>query len=189
MSVIAKKTGKDFEPILAPAGTHHAVCHAVWDIGVQEQQWNGQIKKLHKCIISWELKETIENEGDFKGKRYVVSNRYTLSLHEKSNLRKHLESWRGKAFTDEELDGFDIEKLVGKNCLLTLTHKENGDRTYVNITGVSALMKDMEKIEPENGTEPFPWVIKLIEKGSPLEQAKDTFHAKEIGPENDEIPF
>ena len=40
------------------------------------------------------------------GKPFLVRRRYTASLHEKSALRKDLESWRGRAFTNVELDGF-----------------------------------------------------------------------------------
>ena len=41
----------------------------------------------------------------------TISATYTLSLGERSNLRKMLESWRSRAFTPEELQGFDLEKV------------------------------------------------------------------------------
>ena len=45
------------------------------------------------------------------GRRFDVARVYTLCLHERAALRKDLESWRGRKFTEQELDGFDLEKL------------------------------------------------------------------------------
>jgi hypothetical protein len=46
-----------------------------------------------------------------------------LSLNEQANLRSILEGWRGKAFSEEELAGFDIAALLGKPCLVDIEHK------------------------------------------------------------------
>jgi hypothetical protein len=74
---------------------------------------------------------------------YVFSKDFTLSMYEKANLRKVLESWRGKAFTNEQAESFDITALVGKPCLLNIIHKQVGDKTYANIAGISAMPKGM----------------------------------------------
>jgi len=42
----------------------------------------------------------------------MISKRYTMSLGEQSTLRKDLESWRGKKFTPEELQGFDLNACI-----------------------------------------------------------------------------
>ena len=34
-----------------------------------------------------------------------IFHRYTLSLHERSALRAHLQNWRNKPFTEKELKG------------------------------------------------------------------------------------
>ena len=54
-----------------PTGTFQAVCYAVWDIGMQKTVYNGKEKEQHKVIIAWELDKIIENDGEYKGKRYV----------------------------------------------------------------------------------------------------------------------
>ena len=79
---------------------------------------------------------------------------YTLSLSEKANLRRDLENWRGKAFTPEELKGFDISKLLGKPCQIGVTHDTKDGKTYANISGVMGLSKDQKgraaTLVPEN---------------------------------------
>lgn len=138
MPIIAKQETTNFEPI--PTGTIQAVCCFVNDIGLQPGEFNGEKNLLHKVIISWEL---AEKKTD--GKPFIMSKFYTLSLGDKSNLKRDLESWRGKAFTDDERQGFDIETLVGANCLLTIVaHKNDKDKRV--IAGIAALPKSMSKI-------------------------------------------
>jgi hypothetical protein len=60
----------------------------------------------------------------------------TLSLGEKAKLRKFLEKWRGQPFTHEELQGFDISKLVGQPCQALVTHSTKGEKTYANIDAI-----------------------------------------------------
>lgn len=85
-------------------------------------------------------------------RRFLVSQWYTLSLHEKANLRKDLDAWRGKSFTDEDLkEGFDVEKLVGAPCLLNVTQSksEKNGKVYANVSSIMPLPRGMSKIAPE----------------------------------------
>jgi hypothetical protein len=62
-----------------------------------------------KIVLLFELcNETIERDG--KTAPISINKEYTLSLGKKSVLRKHLETWRGRPFTDEELKGFEVGK-------------------------------------------------------------------------------
>ena len=68
------------------------------------------------------------------GRPFAISKRYTLSTHTKSTLRKDLESWRGRAFTPEEEEAFDVANVCGAYCLLNVTHNQGGDgNTYANV--------------------------------------------------------
>ena len=61
MSIIAKASEKEFENIPLPeAGTVHAVCCGVWDLGMQESTYNGETKLRHKIVIAWELSQLID---------------------------------------------------------------------------------------------------------------------------------
>lgn len=158
MPIIASdKGGSDFEPI--PAGSHQAVCYGVVDLGTQMSN-NPQFADARKVCILWELPQ---ERGQFKDKNdpsktvdkpRAISAVYTLSLGDKANLRKVLESWRAKQFTREELAGFDITKLIGANCMLSVVHKpgsgKNSGKTYANVASVSALPKGMNKANLEN---------------------------------------
>lgn len=140
MPIFAKATGTNFAP--APAGTHAAVCVDVVDLGVIESKWNGKTLTQHKIKIVWQIEEDRDD-----GKPFQVSRRYTLSLHEKAGLRKDLESWRGRAFTDEELQGFDVETVIGVGCLLNVIHNVKDGSTYANVAGVMKLPKNMTSLQ------------------------------------------
>jgi hypothetical protein len=116
MPIIAKKKKQDYET--APEGLHSAVCCDVIDKGMVK----GQYGEAWKIQIRWELEEL-----DSRGKRFMAVNSYTNSLHEKSRLRPMLEAWRGKKFSEDELDGFDLEKLVGANCQVQIIHQPKTD--------------------------------------------------------------
>lgn len=141
MAIIAKDSGGG-EFIPAPAGVHQAVCVDVIDMGLIVEQFPGKPpKKTHKIRLAWQIEE---NMGD--GKPFLVQKRYTLSLHEKANLRHDLEGWRSRPFTDEELAGFDVETVIGANCLLNIVHASKNGTTYANVNAVMPLKKNMPKM-------------------------------------------
>lgn len=130
--------GGDFK--LVPQGTHIAVCFLVADIGMQETSYGPK----HKVIIGWELpQETIEIDGEEKP--MIIYQNYTASLSEKANLRQDLESWRGRAFTPQELAGFDLFNVLGVPCMVTVVHNESGQKTYANVSAVTAMPKGMDR--------------------------------------------
>lgn len=162
MSIIARKPEGDFSDYTPPsAGTHFAVCTIVADIGWQEITWNNQTKLQHKIVFRWEIPaERIEWE-DKDGNKHegpmVISKRYTNSLFEKANLRIDLESWRGRKFTDEELEGFDVLNVLGKACMLSVVHETKGDKTFANVGAVSGLPKGTMPPKPEGELIGFSW--------------------------------
>lgn len=152
MPLIAKSSGEgNYEPI--PAGVHIAICYALYDLGTHYSEKFGNM--AHKIILSWELpEERIKGEKD--GKKFdmprAISKEYTLSLNEKANLRKDLENWRGKKFTEEELAGFDVGKIVGAPCQINVVHTPKGDKTYSNIGAIMPVPKGYKCGKPENET-------------------------------------
>ena len=138
---VKNENGKDFAP--APEGVHQAVCVDVVDLGWLEVTYAGQTSKKHKINIAWQIAEDRED-----GKPYLVFKRYTLSLHEKATLRKDIESWLGKRFGHS--GGFDVETLIGKNCMLNVTHNPVGDKVYANVVSVMPLHKKLQPMEPRD---------------------------------------
>jgi hypothetical protein len=159
---------------LPEAGTHQAVCCAVWDLGLQKSSYMGEEKIQHKIIVAWEISEKINApESEYDGKPYMLNRKYTLSLGDKANLRKDLESWRGKPFNAEELKkGVDLDKLYGVNCLLGIKHeadRNDAAKVYANVTAILPLQKGVEKIAPlRPSDEPPPkWVLEKIAQAIP----------------------
>ena len=148
----ATNKGGDFTPV--PAGIHHAICYAVIDLGTQPSQMYATSRKVQ---LTWELPH---ERGDFKNSETgitnnlprVISKEYTLSTGAKSNLRKELESWRGRPFTAEEAHEFEVGVLAGKNCQLNIAHRpsKDGTKVYANVISIVPLGKGMTAQKPEN---------------------------------------
>jgi hypothetical protein len=196
MSIIAKSNGeKEFAKIPLPeAGTKLAVCCAVWDLGLQKTTFNGEDKIQHKIIIAWEIEEKINQpDSEYKGKPYMLNKKYTLSLGEKANLRKDLDSWRGKPFTAEEIEnGFDVEKLYGINCLIGIKHepdKRDPSKVYANVTAILPPVKGMEKLVPVRGKDEAPpkWVQEKQAQAVQPETADDIFGVPEMQPAGPDV--
>jgi hypothetical protein len=141
--------GKGFDPVAE--GVHNAVCYSVVDLGHHLDEKFG--KRNHNVLITWEItgeRIEIEKDGVKLNLPRAISKKYTLSLNEKANLRKDLQTWRGRGFTEQELQGFDIKNLVGKSCMIQVIHNKSGDKTYANIAAIMPLMKGVAPLTPEN---------------------------------------
>ena len=145
MAIIAKKPESSFTP--CPEGLHQAVCVDVVDLGLQK----GVYGEKHKAEIRWQTE--LMNEDAQPARRFQLRKWYTISLHEKSNLRKDLECWRGRKFTEAELDGFDLEKLLGANCQLQVIHNLSDEgKTYDNVQAIVPHNARVPKIAPQDYT-------------------------------------
>lgn len=201
MSIIVRKPedGGDIKPI--PTGMHPAICIKIYDLGTQYSDLFDTSAK--KVLLMWEIPEQrIVIESDDGKKQDLprgISKIYTQSLHEKSNLRKDLESWRSKPFTDEELEGFDLEKVLGKGCTLQIIHKTKGDRVFANILNV--LPANGPTKEPENDLISFSfqrgdsipkntpkWIEDMIKSSEEWPSYRDDYN-REVAPDENDVPF
>ena len=166
MGIYAEKKEGDFKQV--NPGLYVARCYSMIEIGTVEQDYLGERKNVHLVNITWELPTEKEVFNEEKGEEpFVVSKMYTLSLHEKANLRKDLESWRGKGYTDAETKRFDITKLIGQPCMLNIIHepsKTDSSKNYVRVASVSPLMKGQTCPDQINPTkllcfEDFNWEV------------------------------
>lgn len=144
-------SNKNSDPV--PAGVHHAVCYAIVDLGTQDPG-NPTFRPSRKVMILWELPhETVDTQDGPKPR--IISSEYTASIGKKATLRSVLESWRGKPFTNEELNGFDLKNIIGANCQLNIVHKQgkaDPSKTYARIQSVVPLVKGMAPVKPINET-------------------------------------
>lgn len=125
--------GGDFEQ--PETGSVAANCIKIIDIGTQTSEYQGKPNSRRQVLIGWEIEEPMSD-----GTLFTVGRFYTASLSEKANLRKDLQAWRGRAFSEEELAGFDPKKLLGVPCLLTLVRN---DKNKVVVQSVTKLPKSM----------------------------------------------
>lgn len=197
MGRYAQDPGGDFKP--APAGTHVAICVRLTDLGTQHSEYNGQAQVKNQILITWEL----PNEKMDDGQPFLCSHFYTNSLHEKATLRDHLESWRGRAFTDPEAEKFDLMNLLGKSCMVSIIHNDKGK---AKISAVMAIPKGTSVPQPHNKLASF-WldefsqdaydevsdgIKKIIEKSdewSELRNGGASSHEPTRKQVEDQIPF
>ncbi len=131
--------GGDFKP--APVGSHIARCIKVIDMGTQKNEYEGRVSFVRQVNLTWELPNELMEDGNSAGKPFTVSKIYTASLGEKANLRRDLQTWRGKEFTPDELRGFDARNVLGKACMLSVIHTDKGK---AKVSAVMAVPKGME---------------------------------------------
>lgn len=140
----AAKATADFAVV--PAGNHVAICNAIVDLGMQPGSGMYPDPKP-QVYIRFELpteRVTYQKDGkDVEGPMSIGAT-YTASMSEKANLRKIIESWFGKKFpNDDTVADFDCKALLGRKCLLNVTHKEKGQKTYANIANATPIPKGM----------------------------------------------
>jgi hypothetical protein len=170
MAILAKASG-NFTP--APAGTHAAVCVDVIDHGLLEVTYAGQTRQQHKITLAWQIDETLPD-----GRPFLVRRRYTCSLNEKASLRRDLESWRGRPFTGQELENFDVENLLSVPCLVNVIHECRNGTVFANVSSVMRLPKGMVAPTPRDYT-------RVCDRPPAQADAPDG----DLGITDDDIPF
>ncbi len=170
--------GGGFDPI--PPGTYMARCVTVCDLGLQPTGFGTKEKvylgfEVSSVRVEWDDKEGVHHEG-----AAFIGSRYTLSIHPKSILGQHVVSWRGKDFTDEERAGFDVFKVLGTPCMISVVHTVKNTKTYANIASIMRVPKGTVVTAAESelvgytATDPQwsgtleklpPWLKKLAEEG------------------------
>lgn len=147
MSMIVKENGGAEIPVLE-AGVYTAYSSAIVDLGVQRSEKFQ--KDVRKFRIIWTIKD---EEIEINGEKYprTISKEYSFSLGDKSTLRKDLQSWRGKPFTAEELQGFDLVNILNKACQLQIIIEEKDGKHFNNIAGIMALPKGAVVEVPKTG--------------------------------------
>jgi len=135
------KGGGDFKGL--PSGSYIAICDMVVFLGLQPGSGLYPDPKFQVYIRYQVPSERVEFEKDGKKQEgpCVIGQAFTASMHEKARVRKILESWRGRAFTDDEAAVFDVATVLGKPCMLGIVEKDSKGKTYSNISSVGPMPK------------------------------------------------
>ena len=137
MSLIAKDSGNvQIEKL--EAGAYTAISSMLIDLGMQNNEKFGKTQRKFKLF--WNILGETVTIGDEELPR-TISKEYSLSLGEKSNLRKDLQAWRARPFSEEELKGFKLTNILNKGCQLQIIINEKNGKTYNDIAGIMSLPK------------------------------------------------
>jgi hypothetical protein len=140
MAINATDNGsKSVEPI--KPGTHIARCVQMIHVGTLTEEIQGKQTTRNLVRMTFELPSEMHVFDETKGAEpRFVSKEFTLSLNEKSTLRKFLDTWRGTPFTPEEAKKFDVTRLLGVPCMLSIGLKTSASgRAYNSIDSALAV--------------------------------------------------
>lgn len=144
-----KDRAKPKTPPVEP-GVYMAICIGCVDLG---EQYNETFKNhSNKCLYIFELiGETIEVDGEMKPRQ--LSKEFAISSSSKSNLRKFIESWNGKSYTDDDFLELDLFDQIGKSCQINVVLNET--KEYANIDNLMPLPRGVPAFTTE--TAPVRW--------------------------------
>ena len=145
--ITIRDDSKPYTP--CPEGQHLAVCADVILLGDKVESYPGNPPKVVKKLA---LVYQVDEINPDTGKRFEISTEKTVSMNEKAGLRKWLEAWRGKAYSDQEAKekGVQPHKMVGVNALLAVAHKTSGKgKLYANAMNIAPIHKSMTPIAVE----------------------------------------
>lgn len=140
-----RKTVKDEAPPIHDAGQFVAVCCDVIDLGLNVEQFQGQPPEIKDKTALVFL--TVSEDGT---EVRQISQEFTTSMGKKSNMRKFLEGWRGKPYSEEEAKkGVPLDKLEGVPALINVAHRTSlKGNEYAFIQTIGPLPKAMKDTVP-----------------------------------------
>ena len=139
MSFFVESGNREFAPV--PPGNHLARCYRIIDLGTQQAEYMGETKFLRKIMLGWEIHGEADDGTPLvtdKNEPMAIFKNYTLSWGENANLRKDLQAWRGKPWTEQEAKRFDLKQILGVWGMLNVIHRsgKNG-KIYANVQTIS----------------------------------------------------
>lgn len=144
--VLAKASESMFR--LHDEGQFLGQCIDVVDVGEDVIDYPNKDKyTAPKCAIVFRTEEVNPETGQF----LEISQEFTVSMGERANLRKFLESWRGKPYSDEQArEGVPVDRLEKQYGMLSIAHKKSGKgKTYAYIQTIVPVPKRMQGDLPD----------------------------------------
>jgi hypothetical protein len=141
------KGGGNYTP--CPQGSYAGRCSMVVDLGWHLEEYMGKPKKYptKKIRIGFETPTQLHTFIEEKGPEpFMVSKKWTNTDAPKGTFVPALNLWRGKNFTPEAWEKFQISDLLGAPALITIIHKpsaKDATKIYANLASIIALPKGM----------------------------------------------
>lgn len=175
-----EKPESQIEPL--PIGTYPGVISAIWNIGKQKKEWQGDVSIIDQMMVRVEVSKTISAPGsEFDGKRYAPISWITIpkAYHEKAGLVKLAASALGKNMTAEDFKQFDTDTLIGKNVVVSIGHTSGGK---AKITGFSPAMDGMPLMTPELPQDMPDWVKDKVDSALKEDGAQQQQQSQRLVP-------
>lgn len=136
---------------LVPEGNHIAHLQEIMYLGTIETMFmndDGTKKEQYKVRLTFELTNELREFGEDKKKKpMVISKECTFSLYKGTQtavLRTIAHALIGQALKDEEAESLDIDDLLGKACMVEVSHEEYKDNKYAKAVGFGSVPKGMK---------------------------------------------
>lgn len=176
LTVKASGGASTFKPV--PSGMHLARCYRIVDMGTQITTWKGQTKQQPKVMLQFEVHSEDADGNPIvtdKGEPMSISKNFTASLGENAILRQELENWRSRAFTADELKGFQLKNVLGVWAMLSVVKEQGNDgNEYTNISSINPVSSQIKKAGlPEGHNE-----LKIFDLENPDMALFETFGNK-----------
>lgn len=171
MGLVAKDGGSFID---VPPGIHLARCYRLVDLGTQKSEFQGKVKYLEKVMMQFEIHGEDDQGNPLvtqDGRPLSIAKSFTVTLADKSTLRKDLQTWRGREFTAEELRGFELKNVLGKWCMITVTQTESNGKIYTNIASISPVASKIKQSGMPEGINE----LKIFEISDPDMELFDSF--------------
>jgi len=140
MAHVAPKSESNYKTL--PAGVYPARCYGIAQLGTQEEEFDKKIKRLFKIVLFFEFPTQKEVFKEGKGEEpYTLTKEFTFSMYESAGLRLFIEKWAGKKMTAEQAEGYDVGKMLGKICQISVVeYNKRAGGTGSKIDAVMPLM-------------------------------------------------
>lgn len=185
MDYSGKTGGGDFKQ--PNFGLQAARIFKIVDIGTQEDEFEGKAKLARKMLVFFELAQLTEDNRPF-----TIFKEYNQNIRsERATLRKHMQSWKGKAMTKEMIEDFDAKALLGEVCMVNLVESKSGKAKVDNILALPEgfvspkaandnVFLDLDAFDEKTFNELAEWVQKKI--------ALSPEYRRAVNPEPDPAP-
>mgnify|MGYP001600112500 CR=1 FL=1 len=183
-----------------PEGEYPGRCFGIASLGTQSFKFDGEIRSALKMALLFEI-PGIQREDRGRSVPAVATFIAVDSMAPRSMMRKALESWRGRPFTREEERTFDYATLVGVPVRFTITHRESGGRTYVNLDHFKAAGADVpaqfhgeilytpDAHDQEMFSRLPPHLKRMVERSPEYRRAMNEGFDSKTKEQDDDIPF
>lgn len=144
------------------ADVHDARVVALVDLGTHPETFGGTGPAEWKRSV-YLVFELDEEMSGMKGVNHVVGQKYTLSFHEKANLRKLAENLLNDGTPYAPEASIDYSALLGQPCAVQIAHEsgkgDKADRTYAKIKAISGIAKKKRDKVFEAKREQREWYV------------------------------